>query len=288
MPRDVALLMLIAAIILAIVVGVAWRRRDRAKVTVWEWQAGLLFRDGRFACALPAGRHAPGRGGYVATVSLNPRITVVSGQEALTRDGFAVRLSATLLWRVTDARRFHASSNGIDVPVPEALHAAAQTALRAVIAGTDLDGLLSLRAEGAPLRDALRAPVAEAAASLGAEVESVVLRDLHLPAEVRRMVTEVERARREGLAALERARGEGGRCAPSPMPRGCCGGTRNSRRFARCRRCRRRRGGRRPPSSSVPARSCRWRRVPPRRTRDRTRSPTRPEGLPSTPPAATG
>lgn len=36
----------------------------------------------------------------------------------------------------------------------------------------------------------------------------MALRDLVLPAEVRRMVTELERARREGLVALERARGE--------------------------------------------------------------------------------
>ncbi|WP_376091903.1 SPFH domain-containing protein [Roseomonas sp. CCTCC AB2023176] len=238
----------------------AWRRRQASRVTVWQWQAGLLFRDGRFQRVLPPGRHVSGIGGlHVGAVSLNPRTSLVSGQEALTRDGFPVRLSANLAWHVTDAPRFYAANGGSDAYAPEPLLVAAQTALRRVISGHDLDGLLALRAEGAPLDEALRAPIAAVAATLGAELEAVTLRDLHLPAEIRRMITEVERARREGLAALERARGSRPRSARSPTPRACSAATRNSRLSVPSRPFPPRPAA--PPrrSSSAPARSCRSR-----------------------------
>ena len=206
MSRDAVIVFLVAALVAA--AALAWRRWERGKVTVWEWQAGLLFRDGRFVRALPAGRHARGRGDHVATVSLNARTDVVARQEALTRDGFAVRLSAVLYWRVTDARRYHAANDGSDPLLPTSLLVATQLALRQVVGESDLDGLLAPNVEGTPMDAARRAPVAEALAAIGAELESITLRDLHLPAELRRMVTEAERARREGLAALERARGE--------------------------------------------------------------------------------
>ena len=43
---------------------------------------------------------------------------------------------------------------------------------------------------------------------MGVEIERVSLRALRLPPETRRLYAEIERARLEGQAALERARGE--------------------------------------------------------------------------------
>ena len=203
------LITLFAFAILAGAVASLWAAVERRRVTVWEWQTGLLFENGRFVRALPPGRYLAGLfGREVHRVQVTPRQFQVAGQEALTADGFAVKLSAVVEWRVTDPRAYLAASGGATLHTPEPLYLATQLALRDVVTGRSLDDLLALRAGGTALDAELRPPVEAAAPAMGAAVERVVLRDLILPAEVRRMLTEVERARREGLAALERARGE--------------------------------------------------------------------------------
>ncbi|NBW11822.1 MAG: hypothetical protein EBR82_27700 [Caulobacteraceae bacterium] len=80
---------------------------------------------------------------------------------------------------------------------------AVSTSLVRLAASRSLDELVS-RAEG--VDEALAAGIET---TLGAAtIESVVLTGVVLPPELRRLMSEVERARLEGLAALERARGE--------------------------------------------------------------------------------
>lgn len=197
-------------VVVAAIAAVLWRR-EQASVTVWEWQAGLQFRNGRFERTVPPGRYvqgwlggAPGR--TVAGVGTGQRIQPVPLQEVLTADGFPLKLGAVVTWRVTDARAHHAAqAGGVG---QEGVHVAAQLALRALAGARTLDAVLAMRADPAALDAELRPAVAAAVAAQGGELEGVALRDFVLPAEVRRMVTEGERARREGLAALERARGE--------------------------------------------------------------------------------
>jgi regulator of protease activity HflC (stomatin/prohibitin superfamily) len=85
------------------------------------------------------------------------------------------------------------------------IYSATQTAVRTVVAGVTMETLLTQRvAIGAQLRD-LIAPQAEA---VGVQVHAVEVRDVMLPGELRKAFSEVLKARQEGQAALERARGE--------------------------------------------------------------------------------
>ena len=87
----------------------------------------------------------------------------------------------------------------------ERVRLAATQALRRVVGARPLDELLG----GREAMDAdLLAQMRAAPTLAGIEVQAAETRDLILAAEVRRMVTEAERSRREALAALERARGE--------------------------------------------------------------------------------
>lgn len=208
MPLSTLILLIALAVFAAALASLA-AAVERRRVTVWEWQVGLLFVNGQFVRTLPPGRYLAGFGGReVHRIATTPRQFSVPAQEALTSDGFPVKLTGVVEWRVADARAFLAACNGNTVIVPEALYLATQLALRDAVTGRALDDLLALRSAGAALDAELRPPVEAAAAGIGAEIIRVVLRDVILPAEVRRMTTEVERARREGLAALERARGE--------------------------------------------------------------------------------
>lgn len=199
-PTLSALLALIAAVIL---VAVAMWATRRLRETVWPWEAGLLYVNGRFARVLPPGRHWAGFAGRdIRRVVTARQLAVVPAQEVLTADGFPVKLSVVTEYRVADPRRMLEET--ADQPTG-LLHTAVQLALRASVQSRSLDAVL---ADRGTLAIELTEPVTAAAAAIGIAIDKVALRDLVLPAEVRRMVTDVERAKREGIAALERARGE--------------------------------------------------------------------------------
>jgi regulator of protease activity HflC (stomatin/prohibitin superfamily) len=80
-----------------------------------------------------------------------------------------------------------------------------QQALRAAVATSDVEALLANRTELGPGMLAHARPVAE---RLGLALERVEVRDLTLPGELKKLFAQVVKARQEGRAALERARGE--------------------------------------------------------------------------------
>lgn len=172
------------------------------KVVVRTWESVLVYRDGRLERALPAGRHRLRRRRRELVVTdLRSRLLPVPGQELLTADGLSVKVSLLARVAVTDARQAHEAVQDGE----GAVYAALQVALRAEVAGRTLEELLAQR-------DALGLAVAEAAdpavAALGRTVEAVAVRDLMVPGELRLAALRVVTARQEGLAALERARGE--------------------------------------------------------------------------------
>lgn len=172
------------------------------KFVVPEWEQVLVYRDGQFERALGPGRHrlARRRRGWQRIV-LRPRLLTVPVQEVLTHDGLSVKISLLVTVRVTEPRLWTEA-----VQDPDAfLYAALQVALREEVAARTLEALLADRT-GVP--DRMRAAVAQAAAATGVAVDALALRDVVVPAEVRRAAAAVVTARAEGQAALEKARSE--------------------------------------------------------------------------------
>ncbi|MCW2622915.1 MAG: hypothetical protein JWL64_2517 [Frankiales bacterium] len=123
------------------------------------------------------------------------------GQEVLTGDGLSVRLTLLARLEITDPRAWHeAMAAPLDV-----VYAAVQIAARHAVAARTLDELLAARTE---LAVELVSAVAAATADLGATVADVTVKDLMIPAELRRAATELAMSRAQGQAALERARSE--------------------------------------------------------------------------------
>lgn len=171
------------------------------RIVVQEWERVLLYRDGRCEELLGPGRHRRGRRRRAVRVVVRPRLIVVPGQEVLTADGLSVKVSLTATLHVGDARRWVEAAETPDGFVYTAL----QIALREQVTGRALAELL---ADQGALAEAMRAPVAAAADAVGLVVDGVAVRDVMLPAELRRAAAEVAVARAQGQAALERARGE--------------------------------------------------------------------------------
>jgi regulator of protease activity HflC (stomatin/prohibitin superfamily) len=170
--------------------------------TIFEYERGLRFSRGKFH-----GELGPGLYRYLKTYTAIRKLDVrpvqlpVNGQEVLTRDGVAVKISLSATYQVLDARKaVFSAENHVT-----ALYTELQQALRAVVSATDAETLLASRADlGARLLEVCKSH----AVTLGLELQALAVRDLTFPGELKKIFAQVVKARQEGLAALERARGE--------------------------------------------------------------------------------
>ena len=193
-------LVLFAAAVV-VLVGVSTLGR-LVTIIVFEYERGLRFVRGRLRDEVGPGLYRYFRAStMIRKIDTRPIQLAVNGQEVLSRDGVAVKVSLSATYKVVDARA--AVLNSADYVA--ALYAQLQQALRAAVSATDVETLLANRADlGPKILDDCRPLVAP----LGLQLESLAIRDLTLPGELKKIFAQVVKARQEGLAALERARGE--------------------------------------------------------------------------------
>jgi regulator of protease activity HflC (stomatin/prohibitin superfamily) len=172
------------------------------RATVHETELGLLYVKGRFERLLEPGRHWILRlGARVERVDARRRLLTVQSQEILTSDNVQLRVGAIVSLRVADpSRALHEAES-----YEHELYVATQLALRAAVAETGIDDLLERKLQ---IGEGLLEAVAGRGEPLGVEVDAVEIRDVILPGDLRAAFADVVRARAEGRAALERARGE--------------------------------------------------------------------------------
>ena len=177
------------------------------KIVLRDHERAVLRVDGRVADVLAGGRHRLPRRWFgrpvveVQRVDLRRRWLVLPGQEVSAADVPGVRVSVALEWRVVDPVAF--LDTAVD-PV-DSLRLAAQVAVRDAFGVREVAELVAVRPQ---LSGALLDAVAGDAVAVGAEVTRVEVRDVGAPGEVRRAQLALHTARQDGLAALERARGE--------------------------------------------------------------------------------
>lgn len=173
------------------------------RITVQQWERVLVYRDGRFSEVLETGRHRRfRRRRSFVRLSIRPRLVVVPAQEVLTAESVSVKVSLTATVRTTDPRLWHEAVEDAEAVV----YSAVQIALREAVAGRSLD---DLTADRDVIGEEVRAAAEQTAAAVGVELQGVAVRDLMLPAELRKAAADVAIARAQGQAALERARAEG-------------------------------------------------------------------------------
>jgi regulator of protease activity HflC (stomatin/prohibitin superfamily) len=125
----------------------------------------------------------------------------IPGQEVVTSDGFSIKLSLAVRQKVVDpvvamtqVEDYHGT-----------VYSIVQVALREVVGSMAIDDLLQRRNEVGP---AGLGRSAEPAGAIGMELVSVDVKDLMFPGPLKRTFAQVIEARQQGLAALEKARGE--------------------------------------------------------------------------------
>ena len=194
---EVVVVLLLVALAVAIVL-----RPLVSVVTVHDYERGLRFRQGRLAGLVDAGTHVVLRPfSEIHLLDGRPTSITVPGQEILTADGVALRVSLTARYVVADPV---AAVTG-DQSYVGALYTALHAGLREVLAGRTADEVLAARGDIGP---AVGEAVASEVARLGVELLGVDVRDVMVPSELKRAFAGIVAARREGEAALGRARGE--------------------------------------------------------------------------------
>lgn len=170
--------------------------------TLMEYERGVWYFCGRFDRVVGPGMHV-----YaplfvrLERVDMRRQHVSIAGQEVLSADGVALKVSLAVNYEVADPEVALNKSKDY----AGALHLELQIAVREIIGGGDVDTLLGQR-------ETLGARMLEKcvprAAALGVRLISVDVKDIMVPGKLKEMFAQVVAARKAGLAALEKARGE--------------------------------------------------------------------------------
>ncbi|MGB0129334.1 MAG: slipin family protein [Rhodocyclaceae bacterium] len=173
-------------------------------VQVPEHHVGLLFVDGKIARLLQPGLHAFYRFNReirAEIVDLRLQALEVAGQEILTRDKVALRVNLSAGYRITDVQLAYAQQAK---PV-DYLYKELQFGLRAAVGTRTLDELLENKGI---LDEAVGAHVRKAVEGYGLAVQSVGVKDIILPGEMKTILARVVEAEKAAQANVIRRREE--------------------------------------------------------------------------------
>lgn len=168
------------------------------KCLIAEGFTGLYMKDGQYVETLAPGRYAFWRN--VAQVSVTPvdlreQVLEVSGQELMTADKVTLRLNALVTYRVADPLKAANAAND----VKQALYREVQLALRGVVGLRSIDSLLEEKDGVGQELDAL---VRRRAGDFGLAIETVGIRDVILPGDMRDLLNKVTEAKKAAEANL--------------------------------------------------------------------------------------
>lgn len=172
------------------------------RAIIIEYQRGLLYEKGKFTKVLEPGAHWHYRHTTeIKVVDVRMQNVTVPGQEVLSADSVALKVSLSATFEVSNPAT---AVNQVE-NYQEALYMELQTALRDIVSAAKVDELFEKRAE---LSKQLFANTEPKTGRFGLRLHNVSVKDITFPGELKKIFSLVVKAQKEGLAALERARGE--------------------------------------------------------------------------------
>jgi regulator of protease activity HflC (stomatin/prohibitin superfamily) len=137
----------------------------------------------------------------IRKVDIRPQYVSVPGQAVLTADGVGLKVSLTAVYEISDPA---IAINQVS-DYHQAIYLILQNALRDTVGVIAMDDLMGNRTH---LNQQLQDISAPQVSAIGLRLISVNIKDLMLPGDLKKLYAQVVQARQEGLAQLERARGE--------------------------------------------------------------------------------
>lgn len=167
-----------------------------------QYEAGLKFTMGKFSSIMK-----PGWRIVIPVIQTHRKVDMriravdVPDQEAITKDNISVTVNAVIYYRVLNAEKAIIEVEDFFFAVSQL----AQTTMRNVVGEVNLDELLSNRDE---IAEKIRGIVDKASDAWGIEVQSVELKDVTLPEEMKRVIGKQAEAEREKRAVIIKSEGE--------------------------------------------------------------------------------
>lgn len=167
-----------------------------------QYEKGVKFMFGKFHRIMEPGWRLvlPVIQSY-QKVDMRVRAVDVPDQDAITKDNISVTVNAVIYYRVINAERAILEVENFLFAVSQL----AQTTMRNVVGEVDLDELLSSRDA---IAEKIRTIVDKASDAWGIEVQSVELKDVTLPEEMKRVIGKQAEAEREKRSVIIKAEGE--------------------------------------------------------------------------------
>jgi regulator of protease activity HflC (stomatin/prohibitin superfamily) len=161
-----------------------------------QHQAAILYVDGKMHSLLPVGMHAFWRyNRYLESEKVDLRLQVmeVAGREILTKDKVSVRVNLTAGYRVSDVLlAYSRQAKPMDY-----LYKELQFGLRAAVGTRTLDELLENKTV---IDDVVGSYIKRRVEGFGLEVESVGVKDIILPGEMKTILAKVIKAEKAAQA----------------------------------------------------------------------------------------
>jgi regulator of protease activity HflC (stomatin/prohibitin superfamily) len=167
-----------------------------------EYQRGVLFFLGRYVGIMNPGLRFVLAPVYrVRIIDLRTIVEDVPAQDVITLDNVSAKVNAVIYFRVIDPDKSVLQVEDYRYATSQL----AQTSLRSVVGGNELDALLAKREE---LNSRLQGIMDEQTDPWGIKVSSVEIKHVEVPQEMRRVISRQAEAERERRAKVIAAEGE--------------------------------------------------------------------------------
>jgi len=169
---------------------------------IQEYQRGVRFFFGKYTGIMKPGLRIilPVIMSY-QRVDLRVKAVDVPDQDAITKDNVSIKVNAVLYYKVAEAKKAILEVEHFNYAVSQL----AQTTMRDVVGEVSLDELLSKRDS---ISKRIREIVDKATDPWGIKVESVELKHVELPEQLKRTIGKEAEAEREKRAVIIKAQGE--------------------------------------------------------------------------------
>lgn len=167
-----------------------------------QYERGVMFTMGRYTgMKNPGWRIVWPVFQSMKKVDIRVKAVDVPDQEAITKDNISVKVNAVIYYKVSDAAKAVIEVENFYYAVSQL----AQTTMRNAVGEVDLDQLLSNRDE---VSKRIQMVVDAATDPWGVKVDSVELKDINLPEDMKRVIAKQAEAERERRAVIIKAEGE--------------------------------------------------------------------------------
>jgi len=188
---------LFIAIVLIIILCKTFNR-----IILFEYEKGIKYFCGKYQKILEPGEYwfLP----YFTTITrvdIRPRFLSITGQEVLSSDGVTLKVSIAAKYEISDPYTAVVKNFSYS----EGAYLLLQLSAREIIGNSKIDELLENRSSFSQKFMELTGKNFE---ETGLKLLSVDLKDIMFPGEIKNIFAQVVKAQKEGLAILEKARGE--------------------------------------------------------------------------------